>query len=175
MELPGSSYLYALATISITYAGFAVLVTVFRQVMGGALSGFDIFFIRSVLARSFMIAGFAMLPPLLALFELPPSIIWRSSSAAAAILQGIFVLTWTARRRAVTDTPLPRSSVVNNVFQLLTALFLLVNALGIVFNPAAGPFAAGVTAFMLSAAVSYMIALKLLLQTPSKGKGMRRR
>jgi hypothetical protein len=170
MELPGSGYLYALATISITYAGFAVLVTVFRQTIGGTLSGHDVFFIRSVLARSFMIAGFAMLPPLLALFELTPSTIWRSSSAVAAILQGLFILTWPARRRAVTDKPLPRSSVANNVFQLLTAIFLLMNALGIFFEPAAGPFAASVTAFMMSAAISYMIALGILLQAPQKKK-----
>ena len=175
MELPGSGYFYALATISITYAGFAVLVTVFRQLIGGSLSGHDTFFIRSVLIRSFMIAGFAMLPSLLALFELPISIIWRSSSLVAAILQGLFVLTWPARRRAVTDKPLPRLSVANNVFQLLTVIFLFVNALGIFFKPAAGPYAAGVTAFMCSAAISYLIALGIVLQARPKEKRKRRK
>ena len=69
--------------ISITYAGFATLVIIFRQTIGGKLSGLDTFFIRNVLARSVMIAGFAMLPPLLAMFALSPSTIWRASSLVA--------------------------------------------------------------------------------------------
>jgi hypothetical protein len=139
------------------------------------MSGHDVFFIRSVLARSFLIAGFAMPPPMLALFDLSQITIWRASSLVAAILQGLLILTWPARRRAVTDKPLPRSSVANNIFNFLTAIFLLVNALGIFFEPAAGPFAAGVTALMLSAVISYLIALGILLQGPPKERGNRRR
>jgi hypothetical protein len=110
MELPGSSNLYTLATISITYAGFASLVVIFRQILGGGISSYEVFFIRAVLARSFMVAACAMLPPLLALFNLPHSTIWRVSSLIAAFLQGLFVFTWRARRRAVTDRPIPKWS-----------------------------------------------------------------
>ena len=167
MELPGSIYLYTLATISITYAGFAALVIIFRQTLGGSPSNLDTFFIRNVLIRSFMIAGFAMLPPLLALFDLRPTTIWRASSVVAAAFQCMFLLIWLRRRRAITDRPLPRLSVANIFFQLLTAAFLIVNALGLFFEPGAAPFATGITAFMLSAAVAYMIAMgSLLKETP---------
>ena len=78
MELAGCSYLYTLATISITFAGFAdMLVTVFRQTIGGRLTDYDIFFVRNVFVRYFIIAGCALLPPLLALAEISPSFIWR--------------------------------------------------------------------------------------------------
>ena len=168
MELPGTAYLYTLATISITYSGFAVLVTVFRQLIGGAISGFDIFVIRSILTRSFLIVLFALLPPLFAWFDLSSSIIWRVSSVIAALAQGVFILTYPARRRALTNKPLPRSTLANNIFQLGAAALLLVNASGLFFKPSGGLFAAAVTAFLGSALVSYMIALGLLLQTHAK-------
>jgi len=168
MEQPGFGYLYTLATISITYSGFAVLVTVFRQLIGGTLSGFDIFFIRSVLMRSFLLAVFALFPPLLAWFELSPSTIWRISSVVAAVAQGLFILTYPARRRALTSKPLPRSTLANNIFQVFAAALLLVNASGLLFKPTGGLFAAALTAFLISAFISYMIALGLLLQTHAK-------
>lgn len=174
MELPEAGYLYALATISITYAGFAALAIILRQTIGGRPSGLDTFFIRNVLVRSFMIAGFSLLPPLLAMFKLPQSTIWRASGSAAAVLQCLFILIWYLRRRIVTDRPLPRVSLANVIFQILTALFLLLNAAGIVFEPSAGAFCGGVTAFMLSAAIAYMIALGTLLEEAPSRKGHRR-
>ena len=106
MELPGSSYLYTIATLSITYAGFAAIIVIFRQIIGGGVSSYDIFVIRSVLMRSFIIAFSAMLPPALALFDLSQSVIWRISSLFAALLLGLFNLTFPARRRAATRTPI---------------------------------------------------------------------
>jgi hypothetical protein len=168
MELAGSSYLYTLATISITFAGFAVLVTVFRQTIGGRLTNYDIFFVRNVLVRSFIIAGCALLPPLLALAELSPSSIWCISSLIAASLQGLFLLTWPARRRAVSNLPVSKWMMANNVIQLLTTMFLLVNALGIFIQPAAWPFAAGVTMLFLLGFIAYVLGLDVVLQKSQK-------
>jgi hypothetical protein len=80
MELPGASYLYTIATVSITYAGFAALVVIFRQIIGGSVSRYDVFVIRSTLMRSFIVVLSAMLPAALALFDLSQSTIWRISS-----------------------------------------------------------------------------------------------
>jgi hypothetical protein len=38
MELPGANYLYALATISVTFVGFSALLLVFRQTIGGKMT-----------------------------------------------------------------------------------------------------------------------------------------
>lgn len=108
MELPGSAYLYALATISITYAGFASLIVVFRQTTTGKLTSYDLFFVRSVLLRSFTVIVCAMLPPTLALFDLPHPTIWRISSLIAGLLQAVFVLTWPMRRRSISDVPITK-------------------------------------------------------------------
>jgi len=99
MELPGSSYLYALATISITFAGFAAMIVILRQVVSGSLVNYDLYFIRSVLMRSFIVVACAMLPPMLALFKLSDLIIWRSSGLIAGLIQGVFILTLEKKKK----------------------------------------------------------------------------
>jgi hypothetical protein len=163
MELPGATYLVGMATISITYGGFGVLVTVFRQMSGGALTSFDIFFVRSILTRSFLIAGLSMLPLMLAMFDLSQNVIWRASSLIAAILEAIFILSWPSARRKYTDAPVPTATIANHVFALTASLFLLFNAVGI-FKMHAGVFGAGIGAYMLSAIISYMIAPWIMLK-----------
>jgi hypothetical protein len=43
MVLPGSAYLYTLATLAMTFAGFCAIVIVSRQTTGRELSGFLLF------------------------------------------------------------------------------------------------------------------------------------
>jgi hypothetical protein len=164
MELPGSSYLYTIATLSITYAGFAALIVIFRQIIGGGVSSYDIFVIRSVLMRSFIIAFSAMLPPALALFDLSQSVIWRISSLFAALLLGSFNLTFLARRRAATRTPIHKLALVTFGSQSLITIFFLMMAFGIFVEAAAGPFVMSITASLVVAAVAYMAQLEVMLR-----------
>jgi hypothetical protein len=46
MELPGSAYLYTLATLAMTFAGFCAIVIVLRQTTGQHISGFHIVLTR---------------------------------------------------------------------------------------------------------------------------------
>ena len=55
MELPGTSYLYNLTLISVTFAGFAALIAAFRQMVGGRFTKYDAFLIRSALVRSLIV------------------------------------------------------------------------------------------------------------------------
>jgi hypothetical protein len=52
MELPGSAYLYTLATLSMTFAGFSAVVIVLCQTIGREISGFHV-----VLMRLYIEAG----------------------------------------------------------------------------------------------------------------------
>jgi hypothetical protein len=164
MELLGTGYLYIIATLSITYAGFAALIVIIRQIIGGGVSSFDVYLIRNVLMRSFIVATSAMMPPLLALFELSQSIIWRISSLIAALLMGLFTLTFRARRRAVTDIPMPMWALIIHVLQAFIVIFLLMIALRIFIEPAAGPFAFGVTALLLLSFITYLVQLEVMLR-----------
>src|SRR6185437_1546239 len=107
MELPGSGYLYALATISVTFVGFSALLLVFRQTAGGATTRYDGYFIMAFMQVGFIVTGGSLLPPLLALFELPEAAVWRASSAVAACLILLFVATVPGRRRAAVGGTAP--------------------------------------------------------------------
>jgi hypothetical protein len=164
MELSGSGYLQTLTLFSITFGGFAVLVAVFRQTIGGRLSDYDVFFIRNTLLRSFMVAGCSLLPLLLALYEISPSNIWRVSSLITSLVLILFTSATYVRRRAATRTGLTKVFVANELLQILTAIFLLVVAHGVLLKPAAGHFSAAVTTIMITAIIGYMAQLQLLLQ-----------
>ena len=164
MELPGSNYLYTISTLSITYAGFAALIVIFRQIIGGRVSNFDVYVIHSILMRSFIIAFSAMLPPALALFDLSQSVIWRISSLFAAVLLGLFTLTMPAKRRAATDRPITKWLYIIIGAQTLITIFLLMMVLGILVEPAAGPFVIAITAILIVAAVTYLLNLNIMLR-----------
>jgi hypothetical protein len=165
MELPGTSYLYNLTMISVTFAGFAALIAAFRQMVGGHLTRYDAFLIWSALVRSLIVIISALLPPLLALFKLSAPAIWRVSSLTAAILIAVFTVSWPLIRRVVTDAPFPVMAKLYFSIQALTAIFLLMVALGTLFEPAAGHFAVGVSVFMLTSWVSVLLSLEILVDT----------
>ena len=164
MELPGSSYLYTLATLAITYAGFAALIVIFRQIIGGGVSSYDVFVIRTILMRSFIIAFSAMLPPALAFFDLSQSVIWRVSSLFAALLLGLFNVTFPARRRAITDHPISKWALITIGLQMLITIFLLMMVLGILVKPAVGPFVISLTPVLIVSAIAYMAQLDVMLR-----------
>jgi hypothetical protein len=67
VELTGSTYLYSLATTSVTFVGFSALLIVFRQSIGGGLTRYDTYFTLSFIQTGFIVTAGALLPPLLAL------------------------------------------------------------------------------------------------------------
>ena len=80
MELHGSNYLYTLALLGLAFASVSALIMILRQIMGGAMSKFDV-----VITRNFIFCGFTaaidpMLPPLLDLFSPIRSIVWPFAS-----------------------------------------------------------------------------------------------
>jgi hypothetical protein len=69
VELPGAVYLYTLATLAMTFAGFCAIVIVLRQTTGKRISGFHIVLTRLYLESGLFAAAFCMLPPLFAVFD----------------------------------------------------------------------------------------------------------
>src|SRR5262249_28212565 len=112
MEL-AASYLFTLATLSITFAGFAALTVILRQMAGGKCSAFVFLFVGIVLGGGFFVAGCPLLPPFLALLGFSESDFWRLSSFATAAAQAVFLVTGLARRRAVGDLPISKWSLMN--------------------------------------------------------------
>jgi L-asparagine transporter-like permease len=68
----------------------------------------------------------------------------------------------------VTDKPLSKTALAYHGVQLLTAIFLLMVTVGMVFEPQAGYFAVGVSVFMLTSWISVLLSLEIVLQRNPK-------
>jgi hypothetical protein len=171
MELPATGYLYNLTLISVTFAGFAALIAAFRQMVGGQLTRHDAFLIRSALLRSLIIIICALLPPMLALFEIPAPIIWQISSFTAAGLIAMFTLAWpTIVRRKVTSLPVSNTAKAYHGMQLLAALLLLSIALGAFPHFLHAYFVVGITVFMITSWISVLLSLEILFHSSDRAK-----
>ncbi|MEA2876807.1 MAG: hypothetical protein QOF14_2003 [Hyphomicrobiales bacterium] len=163
MELVGATYLYTLATISITFVGFSTLFMIIRQTLGGAMSKFDVLLARNFLQLGFIAVVGSLLPPLLSLFSLHEPTIWRVASLFIAIFPLLFAVTYPTRRFAATGTRMPKL-----VWSAMFALYvsggvLLLNAVGRPLAPGPGLFALGVSIIVFSSFQAFLNSLKFIL------------
>lgn len=163
MDLSGSAYLYALATISVTFVGFSALLLVFRQATAGPMAAYESYFMLTFIQSGFIVTAGSLLPPLLGLYGLPPSTVWQASSVLIAIPIFVFVVTLPGRRRAASEHK-PRWMLL--VLQLLTVPCLLLNALGWLGGPGIAPYATAMSGFLFVAGIAYVLELASALRQP---------
>ena len=160
MELPGSAYLYTLATLAMTFGGFCAIVIVLRQTTGKDISGFHIILTRIYLESGLFSAAFCMLPPLLALCGLSETVVWRVSSAIIVTVLLFYGAIYPMRRAAITAGPLPRARWIPIVaVSMLVIIALISNAIGFPYRPTIGPIAVAATWTMGCGAVDFVLAL----------------
>jgi hypothetical protein len=164
MDISAFAYLYALATLSVTFVGFSALVIILRQTIGGEMSRFDVLTTRIFIQLGFIVAAGAMLPAMLSLFPWPHITIWRVSSIAAAIPSLLFAVTYPKRRRAASGVPTPVVIWIDVLILLAAAVILACNAIGMGLEPGPGPFAAGLTTILFLSGWAYLQALNTLLR-----------
>jgi hypothetical protein len=164
MDLPGLSYLFTLAELSVTFVGFSSLVVVLRQTMGGEMSKLDILITRIFIQLGFIVAAGAMLPALFSLFHLSQPTVWRVASLIPAIPAIVFAATYPTRRRAASGVAAPLAVWIDVVIILLAVTALLGNAAGWPLAPGAGPLAAGLTGILFVSGWAYLQALNTLLR-----------
>jgi hypothetical protein len=160
MELPGSAYLYTLAALSMTFAGFCAVVIVIRQTMGRELSGFHVVLMRLYIESGLAAAAFCMLPGLLAVCGFSPATTWRAASAIIAIAMIFYGATYPVRRQAVMAGSVPTARWLPIVaVSLLVIAALIGNAAGIPREPAAGPVAVAASWTLACGAIVFILAL----------------
>jgi hypothetical protein len=160
MELPGSTYLYALATLAMTFAGFCAIVIVLRQTAGRELSGFHVVLTRLYLESGLWAAAFAMLAPLLAVCGVPHDTALRLASAIIAAVMLAYGAAYPARRRATMAEPLPRGRWIPiAAVSTLVMVALIGNAIGIPRAPAVGAIAVAATWTLACGAIVFVLAL----------------
>jgi hypothetical protein len=163
MELPGSTYLYTLATLAMTFAGFCAIVIVLRQTTGKDVSGFHVVLTRLYLEPGLFSAAFCMLPPLLAICGLSESMVLRVSSAIIVAVFFCFGATYPIRRAAIIAGPLPRTRSVPIVAtSVLIVIALVSNAAGYPYRPTIGPIAVAATWTLGCGATVFVLALNAI-------------
>ena len=159
MELPGANYLYALATISVTFVGFSALLLVFRQTIGGRMTSYDSYFTLAFIQVGFIVTAGGLLPQLLAFFEMSHALVWRESSVIMAIAIFLFVATTPRRRRAATRERVPFYVGLLLLLQFIAGACLLLNAVGWPATPNLAPYALALTVMLYTTGIAYLIAL----------------
>lgn len=155
MELHGSSYLFTLAVMDITFIGFVAIVIIVRQGRGKELSSFHLLLTRFYMEIGFLSAACAMLPPLLATWGMNEPLIWRLSSVAAVLAIVVGLWTYPSRRRAANGEPVPVRVWINVLVSLLVVIPCVASAAGVWITPGPGPVAAGATFLLYRACHSF--------------------
>lgn len=137
-----SDFLFALAGISLSFAGFSAVVVTLRSKLGGEISARHLRLVQLYIEGGLLVTALALFPALLDLLHVSASVIWQVCSAAAGVIFAALLLTQFRRRRTIEGARFPVWVIITYVLSFIFVLGLLLNALGIPFPPSAGPYAA---------------------------------
>jgi hypothetical protein len=164
MEVKGATFLYALAGLMITFAGFSALLLGLRQAAGARLSLLDRYLARTVMTYIFVLTAAALLPPLFALFGIQETLIWRVSAVLFALPMLSLQVTYPSRRRKVVGKgPPPAIFAVFVVFgSVVTVAMLGCVLFGDQYTAAA--YITGLTIDFFTVAFAFVTALDVIMQ-----------
>jgi hypothetical protein len=149
MELPGTSYLYTVAMLGMTFVGFSVIALLLRQALGRKLRTFDALFAHIYMEFGLIVTVAAMLPPLLISWELPSALVWRVSGGLVGIPIILFAVTYPARRRTASGEATPLYVTINVALGSLIGLAFLTVTLGVFPDRAQALFLSSLMAFLV--------------------------
>jgi hypothetical protein len=101
--------------------------------------------VRLYIEGGFLVTALALLPTLLNLLQVPDTVTWPLSSAAAAAIFTLVLLVQFSRRRTIEPGPFPLWVVVIYVVSIVGVAGLWLNVAGIPFRPNVGPYAVVLT------------------------------
>jgi hypothetical protein len=169
VEVKGATYLYNLAALMITFAGFSALLLGIRQAAGARLSLLDRFIVKTILIHLFVLTGAALLPPLLGLWNVSDAWLWRVAALCFAIPMLALLLTYSHRRRKAVGTgPPPVGFAVFVVAGSVVIVAMLVYIMGgYEYQPAA--YITALTANFFTTAFGFVTALEVIMKQPIEG------
>jgi hypothetical protein len=136
-----SDYLSHLASLSLSFVGFSAVVVTLRGALGGKLSDRHLRLVRLYIEGGLLVTALALIPRLLNLLHLPDSVTWRVSSAAAASIFTVLLLSQFRRRRAIEPDPFPLWVIAVYAVAVVAVAALWLNVAGIPFAPNVAPYA----------------------------------
>ena len=166
-DLPGASFFYSLAALSMAFVGFTSVVVVLYQSTGKQLSELHILLTRLFVELGLMATGFAMLAPILHMCGLPTDLVWRASSAIMLFALAPWLIYYPKRRKiAAPNEKMPVRWYVMTTIGVGACTFLAFNIGGWGIVPSAAPLVVA-TVFVLSyATVAYIGTYSLFTRHP---------
>jgi hypothetical protein len=166
VEVKGATFLFTLAGLMITFAGFSALLFGVRQAAGARLSLLDRYIARTVMTYIFVLTAGALLPLLFALYDIQEKWIWRGSGVLFALPMLSLQVTYPLRRRkAVGDGPPPEIFAVFVVFGSAVTLAMLGYILvGRQYSAAA--YITALTTDFFTVVFGFVAALDIIMQQP---------
>jgi hypothetical protein len=168
MEIKGSPLLYTLAGLMITFAGFSALLLTLRPATGARLSLLDRYLAKTVMTYIFVLTAGALLPALLALYDVQEYWIWRASCVLFALPMLSLQVTYPSRRRKVIGKgPPPGIFAVFVVFGSAATLAMLGYVLG-GFQYSAAAYITALTIDFFTVIFGFVTALDIIMQQPTE-------
>jgi len=166
MEVKGATFLYTLAGLMITFAGFSALLLIVRQAAGAQVSLLDRYLARTVMTYIFVLTAGALLPALFALYDIEEEWIWRGSAVLFAAPMLYLRVTYPRRRhQAVGEGPPPAIFAVFVVLGSAVTLAMFGYVLdGLPYGAAAYISALAIDFFTV--VFGYVVALDVIMQQP---------
>lgn len=140
-----SDFLFTLAALSLSFAGFSAVVVTLRSALGGEISDRHLRLVRLYIEGGLLVTALSLVPALLNLIHVPGSVIWPVSSAVAASILTVLLLSQFLRRRAIEGGRFPAWVVIVYATSLAAVAGLWLNAAGTPFPPSVGPYAVALT------------------------------
>ena len=140
-----SNFLLSLAALSLSFAGFSAVVVTLRGALGGEISERHLRFVRLYIEGGLLVTALALVPTLLDLLHVSGSVIWPVSSAAAASILTVLLLSQFRRRRAIEAGHFPAWVVIIYALSFVAVAGLWLNAAGTPFPSSVGPYAVALT------------------------------
>jgi len=168
MEVKGATLLFTLAGLMITFAGFSALLFVVRQAAGARLSLLDRYLAKTVMTYIFVLAAAALLPAILALYDVPEKWIWQASCMLFGLPMLFLQVTYPLRRRkAVGAARPPAIFAVFVVFGSAVTLAMLCYVVaGLQYSAAA--YITALTIDFFTVIFGFMTALDVIMQQPTE-------
>ncbi len=171
MDFPGSSFLYTLAGLMITFAGFSTLLLALRPAAGARLSLLDRYLAKTVMTYIFVLTAGALLPALCSLYGIPGTWMWRDSSVLFALPMLSLQVTYPLRRRLVVGKGPPFA--ITAVFVVLGSAVTLAM---LVYILAGRPhsdavYITALTIDFFTVVFGFMVALDVIMQQPLEDSG----
>ena len=168
MEFKGEAFLYALAGLMITFAGFSALLLTLRPATGARLSLLDRYLAKTVMTFIFVLMAGALLPALIALCDIQEKWLWRVSGALFAPPMLFLQLTYPYRRRKVVGKGPPPG-----IFAVLVVLgsAVTLGMLGYVFEDlqySAAVYITALTIDFFTVVFGFVVALDVIMQQPTE-------